>query len=188
MADSSAKDKQESLLPNTGQLPLSSIIPAIEEARKQRPPFVPSVGLPNVIRTPQELMVERGMENCAFKSVLAGVVGYGLGAVFGLFTAGMDSSMPNPMTGVPDQSAKAILRDMKSRAVSYGKNFGVVGLMFSGTECLVESFRGKSDWKNGTLSGGITGGLIGLRAGGKAAVMGALGFAAFSTAIDYYLR
>lgn len=47
--------------------------------------------------------------------------------------------MPNPMTGVADQSAKAILRDMKSRAVSYGKNFGVVGFMFSGTECLVES-------------------------------------------------
>ena len=65
--------------------------------------------------------------------------GYGLGAVFGLFTAGMDSSMPNPMTGVADQSAKAILKDMKTRAVSYGKNFGVVGLMFSGTECLVES-------------------------------------------------
>lgn len=65
--------------------------------------------------------------------------GYGLGVVFGLFTAGMDSSMPNPMTGVADQSAKAILKDMKSRAVSYGKNFGVVGLMFSGTECLVES-------------------------------------------------
>lgn len=59
-------------------------------------------------------------------------------------------------------------------------------LAFSSTKIL--QFRGKSDWKNGTLSGGITGGLIGLRAGGKAAVMGALGFAAFSTAIDYYLR
>ena len=65
--------------------------------------------------------------------------GYGLGAVFGLFTAGLDSSMPNPMTGVADQSARAILNDMKQRASSYGKNFAVVGLMFSGTECLVES-------------------------------------------------
>ena len=65
--------------------------------------------------------------------------GYGLGAVFGLFTAGVGPSMPNHMTGVADQSAKAILKDMKSRAVSFGKNFGVVGLMFSGTECLVES-------------------------------------------------
>lgn len=75
MADSSSRDKQEMFLQNAGQLPMSSIIPAIEEARKQRPPFVPSVGLPNVIRTPQERMVERVMENCAFKSVLAGVVG-----------------------------------------------------------------------------------------------------------------
>ncbi|EDO47542.1 predicted protein [Nematostella vectensis] len=160
----------------------------IEEARRQRGPFVPSVGLPNTLRTPQEMMVERVMENCAFKSALAGVAGYGLGLVFGLFTAGMDSSMPNPMTGVADQSAKAILHDMKSRATSYGKNFAVVGLMFSGTECLVESYRGKSDWKNGTLSGGITGGLLGLRAGGKAALFGAAGFAAFSTLIDYFLR
>lgn len=188
MADHFEAEKGEDLAFPNQQMPLSSIIPAVQEARRHRPPFVPSVGLPNVIRTPQELMVERVMENCAFKSILAGVVGYGLGAVFGLFTAGMDSSMPNPMTGVADQSAKAILRDMKSRAVSYGKNFGIVGFMFSGTECLVESFRGKSDWKNGTLSGGITGGILGLRAGGKAAVMGALGFAAFSTVIDYYLR
>ena len=77
MADLSNEDKykhQNFAFPNE-QMPLSSIIPAVQEARKHRPPFVPSVGLPNVIRTPQELMVERVMENCAFKSVLAGVVG-----------------------------------------------------------------------------------------------------------------
>ena len=75
MADSGAGDERQNFVPNIEQLPLSGIIPAIEEARRQRPPFIPSVGLPNVIRTPQELMVERVMENCAFKSVLAGVVG-----------------------------------------------------------------------------------------------------------------
>ena len=76
MADrANAEDHQTFSLPINEQMPLSSIIPAVQEARKYRPPFVPSVGLPNVIRTPQELMVERVMENCAFKSVLAGVVG-----------------------------------------------------------------------------------------------------------------
>lgn len=48
--------------------------------------------------------------------------------------------------------------------------------------------RGKSDWRNGTYAGGITGGIIGLRAGVKAGLLGAAGFAAFSTAIDYYMR
>ena len=76
MADPSKSNKNENFytFPNE-QMPLSSIIPAVQEARKHRPPFIPSVGLPNVIRTPQELMVERVMENCVFKSALAGVVG-----------------------------------------------------------------------------------------------------------------
>ena len=75
MADApKAEEHQNFSFPND-EMPLSSIIPAVQEVRKRRPPFVPSVGLPNVIRTPQELMVERAMENCAFKSVLAGVVG-----------------------------------------------------------------------------------------------------------------
>ena len=75
MADHFEAEKGEDLAFPNQQMPLSSIIPAVQEARRHRPPFVPSVGLPNVIRTPQELMVERVMENCAFKSILAGVVG-----------------------------------------------------------------------------------------------------------------
>lgn len=86
MADpTKANEHQNFTLPNE-QIPLSSIIPAVQEARKHRPPFVPSVGLPNVIRTPQELMVERVMENCAFKSVLAGVVGTKITSFFLIYS------------------------------------------------------------------------------------------------------
>ena len=66
-------------------------------------------------------------------------VGYALGAGFGLFTAGLDTSMPTSVTGQVDSSARAVLKEMGQRASTYGKNFGVVGAMFSGTECVVES-------------------------------------------------
>lgn len=77
---------------------------------------------------------------------------------------------------------------MKGRMKSYGKNFGSIGFMFAGTECMLETCRAKSDWRNGTLSGAIVGGVLGLRAGIKAAILGAIGFATFSTLVDYYMR
>lgn len=73
--------------------------------------------------------------------------------------------MPNvadPMAQ-QNQTAREILREMKTSMLSYAKNFAILGAMFSGVECCIESARGKSDWKNGTYAGGVTGGLIGLR-------------------------
>lgn len=72
--------------------------------------------------------------------------------------------------------------------MSCAKNFAIMGAMFSSTECLVESYQGKLDRKNSVISGCITAGAIGFRAGGKARAVGCGGFAAFSAAIDYYLR
>lgn len=43
--------------------------------------------------TKEELFMSRLMENCAFKSLLAGVLGYGVGVAFGLFTASVDPQM-----------------------------------------------------------------------------------------------
>uniref|UniRef100_A0A663MFF3 Mitochondrial import inner membrane translocase subunit TIM22 n=1 Tax=Athene cunicularia TaxID=194338 RepID=A0A663MFF3_ATHCN len=115
--------------------------------------------------------------------------GFVLGGAFGVFTAGIDTNVGfDPKDPYRTPTAKEVLKDMGQRGISYAKNFAIVGAMFSCTECVVESYRGKSDWKNSVISGCITGGAIGFRAGLKAGVIGCGGFAAFSAAIDYYLR
>uniref|UniRef100_A0A7M4F890 Mitochondrial import inner membrane translocase subunit TIM22 n=1 Tax=Crocodylus porosus TaxID=8502 RepID=A0A7M4F890_CROPO len=119
----------------------------------------------------------------------AGATGLVLGGAFGVFTAGIDTNVGfDPKDPLRTPTAREVLRDMGQRGVSYAKNFAIVGAMFSCTECLVESYRGKSDWKNSVASGCITGGAIGFRAGLKAGALGCGGFAAFSAVIDYYLR
>ncbi|XP_052801374.1 mitochondrial import inner membrane translocase subunit Tim22-like [Mya arenaria] len=141
------------------------------------------------MRQREEIMITKVFESCSFKATASGVVGVGLGMALGLFTVGIDP-MSTYTTATPDQtpSTRAVLKEMKVRCASYGKNFGTIGFMFAGTECLLESYRGKSTLSNGTISGGIVGGLLGLRAGLKAAAFGAAGFALFSTAVDYYFR
>ena len=60
--------------------------------------------------------------------------------------------------------------------------------LFLGTECVIETYRGKSDVSNQIYSGLVTGGMLGLRAGVKMAGISAGGFAAFSVAIDYCMH
>ncbi|XP_029644431.1 mitochondrial import inner membrane translocase subunit Tim22 [Octopus sinensis] len=152
---------------------------------KQNDRFIPLGGIPQLTRPQEEIMISRMFESCIFKSGISCVLGFALGGAFGLFTAGIDP-MSTMSTETP--TTKLVLKEMKARTLSYGKNFALVGAMFAGTECTLETIRGKTELLNGTLSGGIVGGVLGLRAGLKAGVFGALGFAAFSTAIDYYLR
>ncbi|XP_004922732.1 mitochondrial import inner membrane translocase subunit Tim22 [Bombyx mandarina] len=149
--------------------------------------IIPRILGPVIIKTNEEKMIEATVESCPFKSLTSCIIGYGLGAAVGLFTS---SLMPNvtDTTAQQNQTAREILREMKNSMLSYGKNFAILGAVFSGVECCIETARGKSDWKNGTYAGGITGGLIGLRGGLKAGMFGAMGFAAFSTIIDYYMH
>ncbi|XP_065661505.1 mitochondrial import inner membrane translocase subunit Tim22 [Hydra vulgaris] len=174
--------------PPPPNIQISEILPLIEEVRRANGRFVPNIGIPSATKQKEEVIIERVMEHCGFKTGMAFVLGYALGGAFGLFTAGLDTSMPSYVTGYQEQSAKVILKEMKNRAGSYAKNFAVVGAMFSATECMIETYRGKTELGNGTIAGCLTGGLLGLRAGPQAAVFGCAGFAAFSTAIDYYFR
>ncbi|CAG2178168.1 unnamed protein product, partial [Oppiella nova] len=148
--------------------------------------YVPMILGGQAFKTKEELMIERAVESCAFKTGLSCVMGFGLGAAIGLFSAsvGPDITSVEPQT----QTVRQVLKDMRIKTMSYAKNFAILGAMFAATECTIESYRGKTDWKNGTMAGGVVGGLIGLRAGIKGGLLGAAGFAAFSTIIDYYLR
>ncbi|XP_053594036.1 mitochondrial import inner membrane translocase subunit Tim22 [Microplitis demolitor] len=147
--------------------------------------IIPRGAAPVHIKTNEEKAVETAMESCVFKSVMSCVLGFGLGAAIGLFSSSVN---PNVAAVEKQQTAREIFREMKTTTLGYAKNFAAVGCVFSAIECSIESYRGKTDWKNGTYAGGLTGGLIGLRAGVKAGIIGAAGFAAFSTAIDYYMH
>merc|ERR1712096_457088 len=114
------------------------------------------------------------------KSVMSFVVGGALGGFMGLF----QSSIAPHHTGPVQMSTRETLIDMKNTIVSNAKGFAFIGFVFAGTECIIESYRAKTDMKNAVYSGAVTGGILGLRAGIKAAGMGAAGFAAFSAAID----
>ncbi|PSN74463.1 mitochondrial import inner membrane translocase, subunit Tim17/22 [Corynespora cassiicola Philippines] len=138
--------------------------------------------------------MQGAMESCAGKTVMAGVMGGGLGAMFGLFMASVSTasvSSPFPSTNITDlplrQQLKHGLRDMYRSSVSSGKNFAKVGAIFSGTECAIEGLRAKNDLWNGVAGGCITGGVLARNAGPQAVAVGCAGFAVFSAAIDAYM-
>lgn len=146
--------------------------------------IVPNLFGAGLMQSPNELIVQRAFESCPAKVVISGVMGYGLGLAIGLFT----STVSNDLTvDFQKQTYKQMFTDVKTKTLSSGKSLAKLGAMFAAAECTIESYRGKSDWRNGTLAGGVTGGLIGLRAGPKGALYGGIGFAAFSTLIEYIL-
>ena len=77
---------------------------------------------------------------------------------------------------------------MAKTSYSSAKNFGFIGAVFSGTECGIEGFRAKNDLWNGVAAGCLTGGGLAVKAGPQAMALGCGGFAAFSAAIDWYMR
>lgn len=130
-------------------------------------------------------------ESCLFKGVTSLVVGGGLGLLAGVVIGGWQSATP-PMAlpgnpEVPRTTAFRALREtgtlMSTKSISWGKNFAVVGGMFSLVECAIEKTRGQHDLTNSVAGGCVTGAALARNQGPAAMVMGCGGFALFSAAI-----
>ncbi|KAL6914006.1 hypothetical protein FSST1_011766 [Fusarium sambucinum] len=156
----------------------------------------PGIGGP---QDPNVKAVQAAMESCFGKSVMSGVMGFGMGGLFGMFMASMSYDTPyhtaapgspqNTITSMPlKQQLKIGFKDMGARSWSMAKNFGKVGALYSGVECGIEGLRAKNDLTNSVAAGCLTGGILAKNAGPQAAAGGCLAFAAFSAAIDAYMR
>lgn len=98
-------------------------------------------------------------------------------------------SPQSTITSLPlKQQLKIGFKDMGTRSWSMAKNFGKVGALYSGVECGIEGLRAKNDLTNSVAAGCLTGGILAKNAGPQAAAGGCLAFAAFSAAIDAYMR
>jgi import inner membrane translocase subunit TIM22 len=147
------------------------------------------------------MQMSAAMESCPSKMAISGVMGFGLGGLFGLFMASMRYDTPmgaiggglgadgKPLPAIPmREQIKSGFKDMGRSAWSSAKNFGYIGGIYAGSECAIEGFRAKSDLVNGVAAGCFTGGFLARSAGPQAAAVGCAGFAAFSAAIDAYMR
>jgi len=130
------------------------------------------------------------MENCAVRGVQSFVLGGAFGFMFGAFFGSMGTTtLPGPeydkMTW--KQALADGFKGVGKSGWSMAKNFSVIGVLFSSSECVIAKFRGKSDLRN-TLYAGCFSGAVLARGGGFWTMgLGCAGFAAFSLAIDYFL-
>ena len=99
------------------------------------------------------------------------------------------AAMQTPVASLPLRQQLAHgFRDMGARGYSTAKSFSKVGALFSGIECGIEGLRAKNDLANGVAAGCLTGAILAKGGGPQAAAFGCAGFAAFSAAIDTWLR
>ena len=95
---------------------------------------------------------------------------------------------PPPLPATSMQSTKEFFIQTGRSMYSSGRGFGKVGALYSGIECCIESFRAKNDIVNPVAGGFLAGGILARNTGPQTAFGSAIAFAAFSGAIDMFLR
>ncbi|GJQ08729.1 hypothetical protein GpartN1_g520.t1 [Galdieria partita] len=149
-------------------------------------------------RSKEEIIIERAMESCLFKSMMSGVAGGLFGSLMGLVFGGYSSAVDTAVEtqGTVKQKWLAGSRVAKNACVRQAKTFALWGTVYSGTECAIEKYRAKHDLWNSLVAGCITGGVLtsqpkipmGSKARATQMSVGCGGVAMFSLALDYFLE
>lgn len=144
------------------------------------------------------LAVKRAEESCVFKAALSCVAGGGLGLLFGLFFGGYANAVDKAvdMQGSTMVKLRVGVREAWRAMASYSKNFARFGVLFSGSECVIEKVRARHDIYNAVSGGCFTGATMAaapfeklpVRARATQMAIGCASLAAFSAAIDYYME
>lgn len=142
--------------------------------------------------TPEQIAQEDLLNNCFVRTVISGIMGGGLGVVFGLFTSTLEGSTGSMAPVVETRRARDVffetVRNTRIKSVSYAKGFAAMGALFSGSECVIEKYRAKHDIYNSAYAGCFTGGLLAHSGGPKMMCIGCASFAAFSVLIERFLQ
>lgn len=176
----------------TGAAAEASPEPA-SKPKKRRKPGSPNMYNRIEMPTPEMMASEDFMNNCAVRTIMSTVMGAGLGVMFGIFMGTMDTShIDGSLTA--DAQKKTFRETMKevgkstwSRSKSYGKGFATMGALFSGSECVIETYRAKHDMWNSIYAGCSAGAVMAHSGGPKAMCFGCASFAAFSYLIDKFM-
>jgi mitochondrial import inner membrane translocase subunit TIM22 len=147
---------------------------------------------------PMVQAISSATESCIFKAALSGIAGSGIGLVFGLFSGGYSNAVDKAveMEGPASAKLRVGFKEAGLAMRPYAKSFAIFGIVFSGSECVVEKVRARHDLYNSVIAGCATGAIlasqptqsISPRSRFVQMAVGCGGMAAFSTAIDYYME
>jgi len=171
-------------------LNIKFLVPLYPAGQEPPPPGISEEELP---AWEQQKKMEKYMslasESCIFKSTLAGGMGFGMGAFFSMMSSSFQYDDPLARTDLSTRKKTAeMFKEMGRGMYRSGRSFGKVGALYSGIECIIESYRARDDMTNGIAGGFVTGGILARNSGPKGTLMGAVGFAMFSAAIEMFLR
>lgn len=88
----------------------------------------------------QEHAIKELMDSCPVRAGGAALGGYGLGLAFGLFLSSADWNASDKFLQMSTRDQiKHTFKDMAKRSHQGAKHWSLLGLVFSSTECVIES-------------------------------------------------